>query len=129
MKSAEVETGLCCRLWLVVCIVIIIGTFSACRKKDDPQAKDGSQIRPADNSQGANATVQDENLELITETEEKERDDFRSQVRSLAFKGDFAQLESIAKELRDSKSRFRNGYWKLRAFYTAFGDFPEESPE
>jgi hypothetical protein len=63
------------------------------------------------------------NLELITDTEEKQRDKFEADVRSLALKGDFQKLESMATDYRSNKSRFKNGYWKLRAFYVAFGDY------
>jgi WD40 repeat protein len=40
-----------------------------------------------------------------------------STARELFSKSDFAKLESMAAELRDSKARFSDGLWKLPAFY------------
>jgi hypothetical protein len=128
VKDTDVVTGFGSRLSLLVCAVMIIGTFSGCRDKD-VKKEDKDQSKRTDGSQVSFSTAQDQKLELITETEEKERNDLKVQIRALAFKGDFAQLESMAKDFRENKTRFRNGYWKLRAFYTAFGNFPQESPE
>jgi len=63
------------------------------------------------------------NLEVVTQTEQKERDDFQMQIRDLAIEGDFQKLESLAEDFRVHKTRFRNGDWKLRSFYTAFGEY------
>ena len=60
----------------------------------------------------------------ITETEAKERNDFKASIRTLVLNGDFQKVETSAEEFRVNKSRFRNGYWKLRAFYLAFGNLP-----
>jgi len=72
---------------------------------------------------GASASSIDTgNLHCITDTEEKERDTFRADIRSRAQQGDFNSLEAQARDYRSHKSRFPNGYWKLRAFYVAFGE-------
>ena len=69
------------------------------------------------------------NLQLITDTEEKERDDFSTNVRTLVRQGNFKLLESQASFYRAHKASFPDGTWKLAGFYGAFGDLPNETSE
>ena len=62
------------------------------------------------------------NLKIINEAELIENMIFGFQIRELEQKGDFEKLESMAQEFRSNKSRFRNGDWKLRAFYMSNGN-------
>lgn len=63
------------------------------------------------------------NPQLVSETEKKERDALAVKVRALAHDGDFQQLETMADGFRSHKSRFKDGDWKLRVFYNAFGNY------
>jgi hypothetical protein len=103
---------------------VIIAMSSACHKKDRA-AKGGNQT-----GQSGDAVIVDtQNLDLVTETEAKEREDFKANIRSLTLKGDFSQLESLAKDFRENKSQFRDGCSKLRVFYTAFGYLPDDASD
>jgi len=68
-----------------------------------------------------------ENLQVVTNTEAKVRDDFMAEIRASVLKGDFQGLEKSAENFRTRKERFESGYWKLRAFYLAFGATPENT--
>jgi len=46
-----------------------------------------------------------------------EKDAVQREALSLFAKGDFAQLESTADSLRQTKARFSDGLWKLKEFY------------
>lgn len=99
--------ALCFALLLCLC---------GCRQKNGSSA----QTNPAQSS----TSVTPDSLVLISETEEKERDALQKSVQALFEKAEFAKLESMAGEFRTNKTRFRNGTWKLRMFYAAFGSQP-----
>jgi len=72
---------------------------------------------------GASASpIETGNVHCITDTEEKERDNFRAGIRSQVQQGDFKSLEAQASDYRAHQSHFPNDYWKLRAFYVACGE-------
>jgi hypothetical protein len=101
-------------LGIAIGFAFVIAFIVGCKKKSDA----------TNNSEGNSGVhqIDTSNLQLVTETEKKERGDFQSNVRALALKGDFQNLESQAQDFRSNKSRFKNGNWKLGAFYVAFGD-------
>ena len=88
----------------------------------------GAPTTPAQKS-GTAQTIDASNLELVSETEEKERDGFQTKVRTTALNGGFFELESQARDFRSNKTRFANGDWKLRKFYVAFGDYEKIGDE
>ncbi|MEY2427719.1 MAG: hypothetical protein QOJ40_604 [Verrucomicrobiota bacterium] len=101
-----------------------------CREKSSDRAVAQTNGAPqASQSDSASQSAGVANLEIVSETEKKERDNFEERVRSLFSEGDFAQLEALAKGFRETKAKFRNGYWKLRAFYLAFGELPDNATE
>jgi hypothetical protein len=108
-------------LGLVISLVSVIIFAIGCKKKSDSTSAAATK---SDANQ-----IDTSNLQLVTETEEKERDGFRSNIRALALNGDFQNLESQAEDFRSNKSRFQSGYWKLRAFYLAFGDLPDNASD
>ena len=112
------------RLFSFLVIVAALAGVGGCRKSENPGEGKSSSGSP-EVSSGVGA----EELEIVAHTEEKERDALQLQVRALLSKGDFAQLEALAKEFRDNKARFPGGRWKLRTFYTAFGDLPDKATE
>jgi hypothetical protein len=63
-------------------------------------------------------------LEIITQNEHAEREAFENEIRDLVQRAEYDQLESRADAYRISKSRFTNSFLKLRAFYSAFLDYP-----
>jgi hypothetical protein len=97
-------------------LTLLVVVACGCKKETASKA-----TLPTGSGIGANQ-INITNLQLIAETEAKERDDFKSEIRAMTLKGDFQKLESMAEEFRSPKLRFRNGWWKLRAFYVAFGD-------
>ena len=99
---------------LAVGLALLVIVVAGCHKK----------VQPADASpSGASASRIDiDNLQCITATEEKERDNFRADIRSRVQQGDFNSLEAQATDYRSNKSRFPNGCWKLQAYYVAFGE-------
>ena len=107
------------KIWFIAGIALAVLTTVGCKKKTD------STVSTSSNSSVSANQIDASNLQLITLTEEKERDDFRANIRALVLKNDFQSLESQAEDFRSNKSRFQNGYWKLRAFYVAFGDLAE----
>lgn len=109
------------RLGLAISVVFVIIVVVGCKKKADSAS---AAVTKSDANQ-----IDTSNLQLVTETEEKERDGFRSNIRALVLKGDFQRLQSQAEVFRFNKSRFQNGYWKLRAFYVAFGDLPDDASD
>lgn len=60
--------------------------------------------------------------------EAKEMTQFYQDTRQLYNNRKFAELESLANELRSSKARFRSGAWKISHFYTAL-DCKDEEPD
>lgn len=82
---------------------------------------DASQINSGRNQ------IDADDVQLITETETKELEDFKIDIRALVLKGDFQKLEALAEDFRSNKSRFKSGYWKLRSFYLAFEALPENT--
>ena len=102
----------------VICLVFAIIFLAGCKRSK-------SEISQPTNF--GTGQIDASNLQLITETEDKERNDFRANLRALVSKGDFQSLESQAEDFRSHKSRFQNGYWKLQAFYVAFGDLPADA--
>lgn len=103
---------------LLVCGALL-GLGSGCGKKENPSGGKSSSGLPE-------TAVE---IEVVAEPEEKVREALKDQVRALAIKGDFAQLEAMAREFRENKSKFPNGDWKLRHFYSGFADLPDEAPE
>jgi Domain of unknown function (DUF4034) len=99
-------------LVLVISVSVVIVFVLGCKKQPAASAASPAFV-PIDTS----------NLQLVTDTEEKERNALEVEVRALARDGDFQKLESMADEFRSHKSRFKNGDWKLRTFYVAFGDY------
>ena len=63
-------------------------------------------------------------LEIITQNEHAEREAFENEIRDLVQRAEYDQLEGRADAYRISKSRFTNSFLKLRAFYSAFLDYP-----
>jgi hypothetical protein len=99
-------------LVLAISVSVIIVFVLGCKKQPAASAASPAFV-PIDTS----------NLQLVIDTEEKERNALEVEVRALARDGDFQKLESMADEFRSHKSRFKNGDWKLRTFYVAFGDY------
>ncbi len=102
-------------------LAILLLLFVGCKKKD------GSSIQGSADSQ--TAQVDASGFQLISETEEKQRDEFRENARSLALKKDWQNLESRVESIRSQKTRFENGSWKLRSFYSAFGEYEKIGDE
>jgi hypothetical protein len=69
------------------------------------------------------------NAVTVNPSEEDEYQALSSQARSLIITGKFNEADSLAADLRTSKSRFRNGEWKLRAFYGGFRTPADTSSE
>jgi hypothetical protein len=65
-------------------------------------------------------------LQIINSNEHAERETFEDEIRNLVQRAEYDQLESRADEYRTSKPRFTNSFLKLRAFYSAFLDYPVE---
>jgi hypothetical protein len=63
-------------------------------------------------------------LQIINNNEHAEREAFESEIRSLVQRAEYDQLESRADAYRTNKPRFTNSFLKLRAFYSAFLDYP-----
>ena len=99
-------------LVLVISVLVVIVFVFGCKKQPAASAA-GPAFVPIDTS----------NLQLVADTEEKERNALEVEVRALARDGDFQKLESMADEFRSSKSRFKNGAWKLKSFYFAFAHY------
>jgi hypothetical protein len=106
---------------LIISLLIATAFAIGCKKSPDSAAN--TITCPAAD------IIDTSHLQLVSETEEKERDDFQSSIRATALKGDFQGLESQAQTFRSNKSSFENGFWKLRAFYTAFGDYEKIGDE
>ena len=90
--------------------IAIIIAMSACEKLSIPRVHRNSTDRAP--------------LEIITHNEHAEREAFENEIRNLVQRAEYDQLESHADAYRTSKSRFTNSFLKLRAFYSAFLDFP-----
>ena len=99
----------------VVSLTIAFGIFTGCGKKQNSS----SEI----NSSSGSGQIDVSSLHLISDTEEKERDNFQADMRGLALKGDFESLASQAQTYRSTKATFKNGTWKLHSFYAAFGNY------
>jgi hypothetical protein len=110
-------------LGLVIGFTSVLIFIVGCKKKSAaetaPSASSASQINSDLNQ------VDADNWEFVTNAETKAYDDLRANVRDLAGKNNFQELEAMAEEFRSNKSRFKNGNWKLRYFYLTFEALPE----
>src|ERR1700685_889865 len=108
---------------LAISLMFAIVFIAGCKKKSIAENASSADSANQINSDLDQANAED--WQFITNTEAKERDDFKVNIRALALKGDFQKLETLAEEFRSKKSQFKSGYWKLRAFYLSFGNLPE----
>jgi len=103
--------------WALINLVIAAGLVAGCKKQPPSESVTLTGSGPD--------KIDTENLQVVTNTEAKERGDFMAKIRASVLKGDFQGLETSANEFRTQKPRFDSGYWKLRAFYLAFDAPPE----
>lgn len=68
---------------------------------------------------GTGSVVPDDDLpvELLANSESAERTAYGREMRELLYTGQYDSLEHIAARLRDERTQWRNGDWKLRTFY------------
>lgn len=67
---------------------------------------------------------------VITKPENKEdQDQLHTQTTKLLRAQQYEELQTLADELRKSKARYANGFWKLDLYYLALGDLPKEAGE
>jgi hypothetical protein len=62
--------------------------------------------------------------ELVIRNETRERREFGRQVRALLVAKQYDSLEHIARRLRQERTRWPNGSWKLRSYYDEAFDGP-----
>jgi Domain of unknown function (DUF4034) len=86
---------------------------SACEKPSIP----GIHTKSTDEQKGVP-------LQIINNNEHAEREAFENEMRNLLQRAEYDQLESCADACRTGRSRFTNSFLKLRAFYSAFLDYP-----
>jgi hypothetical protein len=106
-------------IWALINLVIAAGLIVGCKKQ--------SPSEPVTLIGSGSGKIDTENLQVVTNTEAKARDDFMGEIRASVLKGDFQGLETSAEEFRTQKSRFESGFWKLRCFYLAFCNPPENT--
>lgn len=69
------------------------------------------------------------NAVIVNPNENDEYQALSKQARSLVLGGKLEEADALASKLRTSKSTFRDGEWKLRAFYNGFLTPTDESSE
>jgi hypothetical protein len=91
--------------------LLVVGATLGCR----PSA---ARLRNLDPEAGPPA-------ELVVRNENREREEFGRAMRVLLQARQYDSLDRIARDLRQQKAKWPNGYWKLRSFYLYGFDQPD----
>ncbi len=114
---------------LPICLLsVLMGCLIGCHKKE--VAVDEASANEASGAvENIDATEREAaaKLKVVIDPVQQEIDVFTAATRKLFEERRFEDLDKLAAELRAGKSLFRDGSWKIRAFYKSF-ECSEEAP-
>jgi len=104
-------------------------TFSAVCVEPTPSSNSVKSRPESNDIQRRSNAGQFPEVVVVQSEETKDRDAIHSKARALLTAKDYDALEKMAGDLRLSKAAYLDGYWKLWAFYKAFGEFSEKATD
>jgi len=107
---------------LVCLLSVLVVCLTACQEKEAAVEKEAGAVENIDVAEREAAAK----LKAVVDPIKQEKDAFNGATRKLFDEHRFDDLEKLAAELREGKSLFRDGSWKIRGFYKSFECADEE---